>query len=92
MQELLTSWMTAGFIHADTGYVAQDAWRVARDVVRQERRRGLPTGVLLCRHGVLTYDTEPVQRDIQARLVVHLVPGGVLVVGVHAALPQDASP
>jgi chemotaxis protein methyltransferase CheR len=95
IKELPASWIAAGFVHSDTWYVVQDAFREAIDFVKQDIRRELPTGVfhlILCRNVVFTYFTEPVQRDILAQLVARLVPGGVLLVGTHEALPQDGLP
>lgn len=95
IKELPASWIAGGFVHADPWYVVQDTLRAAIDFVQQDIRRELPTGVfhlILCRNVVLTYFTEPVQRDILAQLVARLVPGGVLVVGTHEALPQDGLP
>lgn len=92
---LQPSWIAAGLTRDDTWYVVQDALHAAIDFVEQDMRRELPAGVfhlILCRNVVLTYFTEPVQRDILAQLVARLVPGGVLVVGTHEALPQDGLP
>jgi chemotaxis protein methyltransferase CheR len=95
IKDLPASWIVAGFVHADSWYVVQDAWREAIYFVEQDVRRELLSGVfhlILCRNVMLTYFTEPVQRDVLARFVARLVPGGVFVVGIHEALPQDGLP
>jgi chemotaxis protein methyltransferase CheR len=95
IKALPASWIAAGFVHADAWYVVQDAFRAGIDFVEQDIRRELPPGVfhlILCRNVALTYFTEPMQRDILVQLVARLVPGGVLVVGTHEALPQDGLP
>ena len=58
---------------------------------QQDIRRELPDTrfpLVLCRNLVFTYFADDVQRQVLGRLVEHLAPGGVLVVGKKEILPE----
>lgn len=92
MRELPPDWVEVGFARLDNGYVVRDVFREAVYFLEQDIRTALPPGrfdLILCRNLVFTYFAAPVQRDILARIVARLVPGGILLVGKHESLPQD---
>jgi chemotaxis protein methyltransferase CheR len=43
--------------------------------------------LILCRYVAFTYFSLPVQEQVLARLVEHLLPGGFLVIGSHEHVP-----
>jgi chemotaxis protein methyltransferase CheR len=49
-----------------------------------------PFHLVLCRNVAFTYFAPPLQREVLARLVKRLVPGGLLVIGAHESLPESA--
>jgi chemotaxis protein methyltransferase CheR len=60
----------------------------------QDLRAELPDGLfhlVLCRNVAFTYFAPPLQREVLARLVERLVPGGLLVIGAHESLPESAT-
>jgi chemotaxis protein methyltransferase CheR len=57
--------------------------------LRTERPEG-PFHLVLCRNVAFTYFAPPLQREVLARLMERLVPGGLLVIGAHESLPEDA--
>jgi chemotaxis protein methyltransferase CheR len=60
------------------------------ELVRLDVRVELPDGpfhLVLCRNLVFTYYEDPLQRSIRERLSRRLIPGGVLVIGIHESLP-----
>ena len=88
--ECIADWIRRGFEPLDHDYRVRDIFREAVWFVAQDIRHTLPPGpwhLLLCRNLVFTYFTQAVQRDILARMVTQLAPGGILVVGKHEALP-----
>jgi chemotaxis protein methyltransferase CheR len=92
VRELPADWIRRGFEPLDQGYRVRDVFREAVWFVAQDIRHALPPGpwhLILCRNLVFTYFTQGVQRDILARMVTQLAPGGVLVVGKHEALPPS---
>ncbi|MBN1209794.1 MAG: chemotaxis protein CheR [Myxococcaceae bacterium] len=61
----------------------------------EDLRAEMPAGpfhVVLCRNVAFTYFAPPLQREVLARLVERLVPGGLLVIGAHESLPESAIP
>lgn len=65
-----------------------------RSAIRFERRDvrsfvpDTPLDLVFCRNVAFTYFDEKVQRDFAARVAGCLVPGGLLVVGGHEAIPE----
>jgi chemotaxis protein methyltransferase CheR len=90
VREFPAEWIARGFERLDNGYRVRDVFREAVCFVEQDIRHALPSGpwhLILCRNLVFTYFSRAVQRDILARMVAQLAPGGILVVGKHEALP-----
>ncbi|SEU17978.1 CheR family methyltransferase [Stigmatella erecta] len=60
---------------------------------RQDLRADMPEGLfhlVLCRNVAFTYFAPPLQREVLARLVERLAPGGLLTIGGHESLPEGA--
>ncbi len=55
--------------------------------LRSEQPPG-PFHLMLCRNVAFTYFAPPLQREVLARLMERLVPGGLLVIGAHESLPE----
>lgn len=47
--------------------------------------------LVLCRYVAFTYFAPPLQRQVLARIIEGLLPGGHLVIGTHEKLPNDVS-
>jgi chemotaxis protein methyltransferase CheR len=50
-----------------------------------------PFHLVLCRNVAFTYFAPPLQREVLARLLERLVPGGLLVIGAHESLPEGST-
>jgi chemotaxis protein methyltransferase CheR len=60
--------------------------------LRQDIRQAFPEGrfdLILCRNLVFTYFETPVQAAIARRLAERLETGGMLLLGIHEALPES---
>jgi chemotaxis protein methyltransferase CheR len=60
----------------------------------QDLRSQMPDGpfhLVLCRNVAFTYFAPPLQHEVLTRLLERLVPGGLLVIGGHESLPEDAT-
>ena len=74
----------------DEGFVLDPAPGRRVDFVKQDLRVELPEDsfhLVLCRNLVFTYYEERLQRELLARLMPRLEPGGLLVIGIHESLP-----
>lgn len=94
LKELPDAWIQAAFSHADDDYCIRPAFRDGIDWQEQDIRRTTPDGpfdLILCRYLVFTYFDDPLQRACLARLAECLAPHGLLVLGQHEALPEDAA-
>jgi chemotaxis protein methyltransferase CheR len=61
-------------------------------VLEQDIRHACPQGgfdLSLCRNLVFTYHEGPLQVRLGERLARRLVPGAVLVLGIHESLPES---
>jgi chemotaxis protein methyltransferase CheR len=61
-------------------------------LVQQDIRDAFPIGqfdLILCRNLAFTYFSPALQRSTAQRLTNHLVPGGLLLLGVHESLPSS---
>jgi chemotaxis protein methyltransferase CheR len=61
----------------------------------EDLRARMPAGpfhLVLCRNVAFTYFAPPLQREVLAKLVERLVPGGLLVIGAHESLPESTIP
>jgi chemotaxis protein methyltransferase CheR len=71
----------------------QPSFRKGVEFARQDLRTELPQrlfDVILCRNLAFTYFAPALAREALTRLESRLRPGGVLVIGLHEHLPEDA--
>lgn len=91
LKQLPQAWLVAAFDENDGRYRLKAEFRADLEFRQQDIRSELPIGpfdLVLCRNLVFTYFEEPLQREIAVSLHDLLLPGGVLVLGMHEVLPQ----
>ncbi len=91
LKRLPEAWRAQAFERAENRYCLRAEFRQGIEFVRQDVRTTLPDGIfhlILCRNLVFTYYDEDTQRDIVARLLTRLPPGGALVIGRREILPS----
>jgi len=83
----------APLVQTGDEYEVDEAVRGQIEFQEQDLRRRMPDGpfdLVLCRHLVFTYFDEALQRDVLARIIERIRPGGVLVTGKQERLPEPA--
>nr|AYM52460.1 CheR methyltransferase SAM-binding domain [Archangium gephyra] len=93
LRELPSGWVDQAFTSEGEELCLRPEYREGLDFRCQDLREGMPEGpfhLVLCRNVAFTYFARPVQREVLARLLERLVPGGVLAIGAHESLPEDA--
>lgn len=93
LRELPSGWVDQAFSSEGDLLCLRPEYREGLDFRCQDLRQGMPEGpfhLVLCRNVAFTYFARPVQREVLARLLERLVPGGVLALGAHESLPEDA--
>jgi chemotaxis protein methyltransferase CheR len=91
---LPAAWRARAFEPVADGYCLRAEYRQGIEFVQQDVRTALPDGcfnLILCRNLVFTYFEEDTQRQILARLLTSLLPGGALVVGRREILPSGTT-
>jgi chemotaxis protein methyltransferase CheR len=91
LKRLPEAWRAQAFEPAAGGYCLRTEYRQGIEFVQQDVRTALPDGrfsLILCRNLVFTYFDEGTQRQILARLLARLSPGGALVIGRREILPS----
>jgi chemotaxis protein methyltransferase CheR len=95
LRELPSAWVDAAFApfapHAGE-LCLRPEYREGLDFRCEDLRQRMPEGpfhLVLCRNVAFTYFAPPVQREVLARLLERLVPGGLLALGAHESLPED---
>ncbi|WP_240359284.1 CheR family methyltransferase [Pyxidicoccus trucidator] len=91
LRELPSEWATRAFPESTPEPCVAPAYREGVTFLRQDLRAALPDGLfhlVLCRNVAFTYFAPALQREVLARLVARLVPGGLLVIGGHESLPE----
>jgi chemotaxis protein methyltransferase CheR len=94
LKRLPEAWRAQAFEPVAGGYCLRTEYRQGIEFVQQDVRTALPDGIfnlILCRNLVFTYFDEDTQRQILARLLASLVPGGALVIGRREALPSGTA-
>jgi chemotaxis protein methyltransferase CheR len=94
LRELPVALREACFEQREGEHCVTAALRTAVELRRQDLRVESPAvafDLILCRNVAFTYFDDGLQRDVLARLLGRLRPGGALVIGLHEALPQPAS-
>lgn len=96
LRELPAAWTARAFSWTAEGeQCLAPEFRADLSFQCQDLRTELPEGpfhLVLCRNVAFTYFAPPLQHEVLARLVERLVPGGLLVIGAHESLPDNAPP
>lgn len=93
VRNLPAAWRDAAFETDGDGFRLKPPFRTAVRFLRQDVRTAAPPGpfdLICCRNLVFTYFESALQARIAGVLHERLVPGGVLVLGVHERLPAAA--
>lgn len=95
LRELPQDWASRAFEPREGEHCVTAPFREGLTFRREDLRARMPDGpfhLVLCRNVAFTYFArEPLQREVLARLVARLVPGGLLVIGAHESLPCAAA-
>ena len=92
LRELPAAWRAEAFQRRGALYCLRPAFRRGVAFRRQDLRETRPReqfDLVLCRNLAFTYFDEALQREVLARLVAALRPGGALILGRHERLPPD---
>lgn len=90
---LPAAWRDPAFKSVAGRYCLRAPYREGIEFVQQDVRAALPEGMfslILCRNLVFTYFDEDTQREILARLLDRLAPGGALIIGRREILPPGS--
>ncbi|WP_224362827.1 CheR family methyltransferase [Hyalangium versicolor] len=94
LRELPREWAEQSFTMTEDGeQCLSPGFREAITFRCQDLRAEMPAGpfhLVLCRNVAFTYFAPPLQREVLARIRERLVPKGLLVIGAHESLPEDA--
>ena len=92
LKDLPEAWL--GAFEAKDGLLCLEGrYREPVTFLEQDLRAVAPQGpfdLVLCRNLVFTYFELDLQREILARLIASLRPGGALVIGAHETMPEHA--
>jgi chemotaxis protein methyltransferase CheR len=91
LRELPPEWTARAFPESGAERCVAPAYREGLTFLQQDLRAATPEGtfhLVLCRNVAFTYFAPPLQREVLARIVARLVPGGLLVIGGHESLPE----
>lgn len=94
LRELPKSWREAAFERLDDLYCVRSSYRTCITFVLADVRHKLPSGpfdLILCRNLIFTYFGAGLQRRFGRILHGLLRPNGVLVLGTHEKLPEEAA-
>jgi chemotaxis protein methyltransferase CheR len=90
LEQLPAAWIEAAFEQRAGRYCLRPEFQAGVEFQQQDIRLQRPQGtfdMVLCRNVVFTYFAQELQLEIAIALHNLLVPGGVLVLGIHEALP-----
>lgn len=93
VRNLPAPWRETAFEHRDGSFRLHPAFRAPARFLCHDVRTPPPESgfdLILCRNLVFTYFEPDLQRRLAAEFREHLVPGGVLLLGVHETLPEGA--
>lgn len=94
LKELPPPLLTEAFVWAADRYRLKAPYRDAVQFLRHDLRHGTPGGpfdLILCRNCAFTYFEESLQREVLTTIREALVPGGLLIIGIHEKLPPGAA-
>jgi len=90
LKELPVELVARAFKVSGKNYCISDDLKECVTFLRQDIRKSTPEGrfhLVLCRNSVFTYFDEALQKEMLGRIAARLLPGGVLVLGIHESLP-----
>lgn len=93
MKDLPIELIEAGFDRSGGQLCIKDRFKKKVTFLNQDIREAMPDGpfrIILCRNLMFTYFNESLQRKALERLAERLIPGGLLVTGIHETLPGGA--
>lgn len=79
------------FDKTEGGYSLRKPFKEGITFIEQDIRKNMPEGafhLVLCRNLVLTYFDNAMQTELVDKITEKLIPGGLLIIGIHEALPQ----
>lgn len=91
LRELPAAWVDVAFTPHEAELCLRPEYREGLEFRCEDLRQRMPGGpfhLVLCRNVAFTYFAPPVQREVLARLMERLVPGGLLAIGAHESLPE----
>jgi len=94
LRDLPKEWREPVFSSSGTCYTVREPFRSDIEFARQDIREQYPDGpfhLILCRNLVFTYFEESLQREVLERITERLVPGGILVIGLHETIPKGVA-
>jgi chemotaxis protein methyltransferase CheR len=94
LRELPSAWVARAFDARAGDWCLRPEYREGLDFRCEDLRQRMPEGpfhLVLCRNVAFTYFAPPVQRQVLARLLERLGPGGLLVLGAHESLPEGTT-
>ncbi len=94
LKELPDEWIEAAFEQRSGRYCLRPDFRAGVEFQQQDIRSQRPQGtfdLVLCRNIVFTYFEEELQLEVARYLLHFLVPGGILVLGIHEVLPPGTA-
>lgn len=75
-------------------YEIPERFRDGIEFIEQDIRSEMPDGpfhLILCRNLVCTYFEMRLQQELLKKILCRLLPGGLLVIGIHESLPPDVA-
>ncbi len=93
LKDLPRAWTELAFEHNQNGYCLRTPYRQGVHWIEQDIRTAMPEArfdLILCRNLVFTYFDTTLQGELLPKLIDRLEPAGVLVIGKHEVLPEDA--
>ncbi|WNG40950.1 chemotaxis protein CheR [Archangium violaceum] len=93
LRELPSEWVDEAFTPQGGELCLRPEYREGLDFRCEDLRQRMPEGpfhLVLCRNVAFTYFARSVQREVLARLLERLAPEGLLAIGAHESLPEDA--
>lgn len=93
VKDLPVELIEAGFDRSGGQLCIKDRFKRRVIFLNQDIREAMPDGpfrIILCRNLVFTYFNDTMQRKILERVAEKLIPGGLLVTGIHETIPGGA--
>jgi chemotaxis protein methyltransferase CheR len=90
VRELPSAWVDGAFERRGALYCLREPYKARVEFRHQDIRLEQPAGefdLVLCRNLAFTYFSEPVQREVLARIAERVRADGFLVIGTHESLP-----